>query len=283
MDIDEFNARRETISTAHGEVGYADVGTGPATVFVHGVLVSGFLWHNVIGALAGERRCLAPDLPGHGRTPAGAVHTISEMADWLGGFCDALGLDRIDLVANDTGGAVAQVLAARRPGLLRTLTLTNCDTRDQIPPEAFKDEVEAARAGLLAPLFGAAYANPDLARGAFAKAHEHPERLSDDVIREFGHPFRDLDGGRVAERAVLALDPADLIAVEPALAELDVPTLIAWGTGDVFFDVRWAYWLNDLIKGADGVTEIPGGKLFWVEERAAELVPLLRQHWAAHP
>jgi pimeloyl-ACP methyl ester carboxylesterase len=206
---------------------------------------------------------------------------LPDLAAQLDEVRAALGLDEFDLIGNDTGGAVCQIYAAGHPARLRTLTLTNCDVHDQIPPEAFLPFVEEARQGRMAPALRAFYADPERARQALGMSYEHPERLSDEVVRELFGGFRDLDGARAAEHAVLSLDSADLMAAEPGLAALDVPTLIAWGTGDVFFDVSWAYWLNDAIKGADGVVEIPGGKLFWPDERAAELVPLLRRHWGS--
>jgi pimeloyl-ACP methyl ester carboxylesterase len=72
-------------------------------------------------------------------------------------------------------------------------------------------------------------------------------------------------------------------AIEPALARLETPTLIAWGTGDTFFDVSPACWLRDAIAGAERVAEIDGGRLFWPRERASELVALAREHWSTHP
>ena len=53
-----------------------------------------------------------------------------------------------------------------------------------------------------------------------------------------------------------------------------------WGTGDIFFTRCWADWLVDLIPGATGVIEIPGGRLFFPDERAGELVAALEAHWA---
>ena len=283
MDLTDFNAQRSTIHTPAGRIAYVDIGTGPTTLFVHGVLMSSYLWRNVIRELAGDRRCVALDLPGHGRTPLnpGQGLALPDLAEWLESFCTALGLEAVDLVANDTGGAIAQVLAARHPERLRSLALTNCDVHDQIPPEAFKAAVAAAREGLMAPALVEMYAHPEQARKALAQGYEHPERLSDETIREYFGPFRRLEGARGAERVVTSLHAADLLAVESELAKLVVPTLIVWGTGDTFFDVKWAYWLKDAIKGAERMIEIPGAKLFWPDERAAELVPHLRQHWRA--
>ena len=56
-----------------------------------------------------------------------------------------------------------------------------------------------------------------------------------------------------------------------------------WGTDDIFFRRKWAYWLRDTIPGATEVVEIDGGRLFFPDERAAELTAALRRHWDAHP
>lgn len=86
---------------------------------------------------------------------------------------------------------------------------------------------------------------------------------------------------RQFEHCLLALGPGDLLAAEPGLARLAVPTLIVWGTGDVFFELSWAYWLKDLIPGATQVVEIDGARLFFPDERASELAGALRAFWAS--
>ncbi|MBO0730814.1 MAG: alpha/beta hydrolase, partial [Acidimicrobiaceae bacterium] len=59
------------------------------------------------------------------------------------------------------------------------------------------------------------------------------------------------------------------------------PTLIVWGTGDVFFDLKWAYWLRDTIPGAHDVVEVAGAKVFFPHERPQDLAPHLRLFWAS--
>lgn len=163
------------------------------------------------------------------------------------------------------------------------MTLTNCDVHDQVPPPVFKPVADAAREGQLAPLLGQLATDVELARkSAFAQCYEHPERVPDEVIAEYLGPFADERRARQLERTVAALDAADLLAVEPALAELPVPTLIVWGTSDVFFDVKWAYWLRDAIGGADEVVEIDGARLFHPDERADDVAPHVLGHWRAH-
>src|SRR6266542_2520707 len=102
MDRAEFDAHRATVRTEDGEIAYADVGVGDVAVFLHGVFLNGFLWRNVIAEVQAERRCIAPDLPMHGytRVAGDADLSLGAQAELVARFCDALGLDRVDLVAN---------------------------------------------------------------------------------------------------------------------------------------------------------------------------------------
>ena len=286
MEPRELDASRHSVSTKSGEISYIDIGTGPAALFVHGVGTNAYLWRNVLGALAGSRRCLAIDLPLHGQSPvaAGQDLSVAALASVLEDFCDALGLASIDLVANDTGGAVAQVFAARNPHRLATFTLTNCDTAGNLPPEPFKPVVEMAAAGTLAPAMTAMMGDLAAARdAAFGSAYEHPEKVDLQIIRAYLEPcFGTPERARGFERLLTSLDSADLEAVEPQLRDLKVPTLVVWGTGDSFMDVSWAYWLRDTIPGVTKVVTIDGARLFFPEERPEDLVPHLTEHWAAH-
>ncbi|MER6575948.1 alpha/beta hydrolase [Nonomuraea sp. NPDC001023] len=259
---------------------YVDVGRGPVTLFVHGVGTSSYLWRNVIAELRDERRCVALDLPAHGGSEPRDDLSIPALAEAVEELCAGLGLDEVDLVANDTGGAVAQVFAVRHPGRLRSLTLTNCDVHTNTPPEAFKDTVELAVRGELAGLVAAVLDHPELLAGtALGAGYEHiddPAELVDAYLRPI---LAKPDGGRAFERLLASIDAADMVAIEPRLTVLTVPTLVVWGTGDVFFDVSWARWLRDTIPGVREVVEIEGGRLFFPDERAAELVPHLRRFW----
>lgn len=284
MQLHELDAHRHTVTTRSGDISYLDIGTGPTALFVHGIGTNAYLWRNVIGELAGRRRCIALDLPLHGRSPVtpGQDLSVAGLATVLDDFCDALGLDGIDLVANDTGGAIAQVFAARHPQRLATLTLTNCDVSDNLPPEAFKPVVELAAAGALAPTAHAMLNDIDAAvQVSFGTSYEHPERADREVTRAYLEPcVGSMERAREFERLLVALDPGDLRAVEPQLRTLSVPTLVVWGTGDEFFDVSWAYWLRDTIPGVARVVTVDGARLFFPEERPMDLVPHLEQHWA---
>jgi pimeloyl-ACP methyl ester carboxylesterase len=262
------------------DISYVDVGDGPVALFVHGVATSSYLWRNVIAELRDERRCVAIDLPLHGGSAPRDDLSIPALAEAVEELCAELGLDQVDLVANDTGGAVAQVFAVRHPARLRSLTLTNCDVHTNTPPESFQPTIDLAAKGELAPLTVALLDQPELlAQTAFGDGYE---RIDDpaDLVDHYLRPILDKpDGPRAFERLLTSIDAKDMIAIEPLLTVLAVPTLVVWGTGDVFFDVSWARWLRDTIPGVKEIVEIEGGRLFFPDERAGELVPHLRRFW----
>jgi pimeloyl-ACP methyl ester carboxylesterase len=281
---------RRNISLTRGDVAYVDQGDeeagAPTALFLHGVLVNADIWRNVIWPVADMRRCIAPDLPAHGATPLPADSvadlSLNGLAAMLDEFCEQLGVAQVDLVANDTGGAVAQVFAARYPERIRTLTLTNCDVHDNFPPDAFKPFVDLAESGEFGPMVAAMAGDLALARSevGFGMGYAHPDQLSDEVLVSYLAPFVP-DQGKALERLLTASSAAELMAVEPLLAELQAPTQVAWGTGDAFFGPEWAERLASMIPGVQRVVLIPDAMLFWPDERAAELVPLLREFWQA--
>src|SRR4051795_3790331 len=94
---------KRSVATASGRIAYAEAGSGPVALFVHGVLLNGHLWRHQLAALSDLRRCIAPDLLAHGDTEIGASQDVSVTANakMLGEFLDALHIDRVDLVGND--------------------------------------------------------------------------------------------------------------------------------------------------------------------------------------
>jgi pimeloyl-ACP methyl ester carboxylesterase len=268
--------------TPIGDIAYAERGRGPAALFVHGVFLNHGLWRHVVDRVADMRRCLAVDLLGHGatRTPADADVSVTGQAEMLEAFCQRLGLDQVDVVGNDSGSAIVQIFAARHPERIRSLTLTNGDVHTNFPPDAVKPLIDAAAQGLLPGIGRRMLDDIEDARAQFAVGYEHPELVSEETLRGYLEPlFATPEATRHLERFILALDPSHTVSVEPLLRRLQAPTLVVWGTGDVFFDVEWAYWLRDTIPGTRKVVELDGAKLFFPEERPEPLAVALREHW----
>ncbi len=253
-----------------------------AALFVHGVFLNGDLWNGVAERVSDLRRCIAPDLLAHGFSEEreGADVSFAGQADMLAQLLDALELERVDLVANDSGGGIAQILAARHPERIATLTLTNCDTHDGWPPPAFAPTVELARQGGMPALLRAFAADPEAARNAFSVGLEHPDKLADDQLRGFFEPLvRSPARVTAFERFFHAMDCAQTVAIEPGLRRLEAPALIVWGGADVFFERRWAYWLRDTLPNVRRLVELPTAKLFFPLDRAEDLAAELRAHW----
>jgi pimeloyl-ACP methyl ester carboxylesterase len=70
------------------------------------------------------------------------------------------------------------------------------------------------------------------------------------------------------QRFLAAFDCSHTLAIEQQLRTLRAPTLIVWGTDDVYFDVRWSHWLAQAIPGTRKRVEFAGARLFFPEERA---------------
>lgn len=277
-------ALKKSAMTASGRIAYVEQGTGPVALFLHGVLLNGYLWRNQLETLADMRRCIALDLLAHGDTEIDPDQDVSATANarMVGEFLDALRIDEIDLIGNDSGGGIAQIFAALNPGRVRSLTLTDCDAHDNWPPDAFKPFLEMVAAGGLRATVEAMLADKGIYRsaGALGPAYEYPDRVTDATIEIYLRPFL-RTGGRLRdlERFLLAFDCRHTLAIEQSLRALKAPTLIVWGTDDVYFDIRWSNWLADTIPGTKRRVELQGARIFFPEERAAELNRELRAHW----
>jgi len=287
-EMERLDKHRSRVHARSGPASYIDTGgPGRPALFLHGVGTSAYLWRHVIDQLGGQRRCVAVDLPLHGHTPAATDQDFSlpGLARFVAGFCDALDLTGIDLVANDTGGAIAQVFAVSKPERLHTLTLTNCEAHDNLPPKALLPTVLLARMGLFARLAPRVVhviprADERFAGTGYQDVASLPKEIS---LAWLERALGTAEAARQFQRLLTSLHARDLLAIEPALARLQVPTLIVWGTSDKFFHRKWAYWLRDIIPGATDVVEIDGGRLFFPDERATEFTAALRRHWADHP
>src|SRR6202034_2606722 len=276
----------DVVETPSGRIGYASAGSGPVALFVHGVVLNKHLWRHQLAALSDIRRCIAVDLLAHGDTEITPDQDVSVTANalMLKEVLDALQIDQVDLIGNDSGGGIAQIFAAPNPERVRRFTLTNCDAQDNWPPEAFKPFVDMVKAGGLRDTLNALLGDKTIYRspGALGPAYERPETVTDEDIETYLRPLvRTEQRTRDVQRFVEAFDNRHTRAIEPQLRALRAPTLIAWATDDIYFPVKWAHWLAEAIPGAKPPVELEGARLFFPEERADEFNRLLHDHWSA--
>ena len=286
MASQQTTASKRSVATPSGRIGYTEAGAGPVSLFVHGVLLNGHLWRHQLAEVSDVRRCIAVDLLAHGDTEIASDQDVSVSANarMLWQFLDALEIEQVDLVGNDSGGGIAQIFTALNPSRVRSLTLTDCDAHDNWPPEPFKPFLAMAAAGGLRGTLDAMLADKNIYRSAQAlgPAYEHPERVTDETIEAYLRPLVGTEQRtRDLERFLAAFDCKHTVAVEAELRKLNVPTLIVWGTDDIYFDVRWSRWLAETIPGTRRRIELNGARIFFPEERSAEFNQEVRAHWLA--
>jgi pimeloyl-ACP methyl ester carboxylesterase len=229
------------VTTPSGTIGCVDRGTGPVALFVHGVLRNGYFWRNQLANLADLRRCIAVDLWVHGATTTVATQdmAVTANAQMLAGFLDALKVDRVDLVGNDSGGGICQIFAALYLERVHSLTLTDCDAHDDWPPEAFRPFVAMVAAGRLPETLRAMLADKSKYRSpqALGPAYEKPDAVADATIDSYLRPhLRSASRTHDLERFVNAFDCRHTVSAERRLRCVQAPTLIVWGTDDIYFD-----------------------------------------------
>src|SRR5712664_2736338 len=66
MNKNKSSPIQRSVQTPSGRISYTEQGTGPVALFVHGVLLNGFLWRHQLADLSDIRRCIAVDLLAHG-------------------------------------------------------------------------------------------------------------------------------------------------------------------------------------------------------------------------
>ena len=285
LDAAAFRASRRLVATPFGRIAYVERGSGPDALFLHGFPMNGFQWRGSMERLSRHRRCLAPDFIGLGYTEAPGQQDLSPQAqtDMLAAFLDRLSIPAVDLVANDSGGTIAQLFVAQHPARVRTMLLTNCDVHENSPPAQMRNSIAAARAGtydqkVQRHLDDRAYARSP--QGIGGSAYVHPASLTDEALEYYFRPLVQSPLRRTQlNRHLAAFEPNPLLAIEPALRRCTAPTRMVWGTADQLFPVKWAEWLDEALPGSRGVRLVEGGRLFWPEERPELVAEEARRLW----
>ncbi len=264
------DAGMPTIQLPEGPVAYEDHGTGRAVVFLHGVLVDGSLWRDVAPAVAEHARAIVPTLPlgahehpmrpGSDLSPPGLARLVDR-------FLAALELEDVVLVANDTGGAIAQIVAANHPERIGALVLTDCDAFDTFPPKMFAylrvlPHIPGAFAITAQTLRLKALWRLPLTFGLGTKGP-----LDEELVAGWLRPLRENPAIRPDVKAVLrGAHPRHLHAVVPRFGAFRKPVVLCWSREDRLFPPALAERL---------AAAFPDSRIDWVDD-AWLFVPLDR-------
>ena len=238
-----FGEARE-IQLEQGSVRYREAGSGEPVLFVHGVLVNGALWREVVGRLSGRFRCVVPDLPLGGHpvplrpeadlSPKGVAKIVADLME-------ALDLRDVTLVGNDTGGAICQIVISDHPGRIGRLVLTNCDAYEAFFPLVLRPVQVGAR------VFGTRFVDflawtlkPRPIRRLMLRTGAR-RRVDDEVVDTYFAPLlRDPAVRRDLARFLAQVSNRYTLEAARSFPGFRRPVLIVWGEDDLFFLKRYA-------------------------------------------
>ena len=253
------------IELSAGTLDYTDTGgEGPVLLLLHGLMMDASLWDEVVADLGPGYRCLAPVLPlGAHRRPMkpDADLSLPGIARLVTEFTDRLGLNDVTVVANDTGGAIAQLLIAdpsQCVARVARVVLVSCDAFENFPP-GLTGKTLVAAGRLPAALFGLFMQQLRLRpvrrlpiafgwltkRGDAATARWIKPVLTDSAIRR--------DTVRVLR--AIAANKRLLIRAAESLPGFNRPALVVWARGDRVMPPEHGIHLAELLPDAK-LTEV---------------------------
>jgi pimeloyl-ACP methyl ester carboxylesterase len=271
------------VELSSGTLAYRELGDGRPVLFLHGLLVDGRLWRKVVPSLTGSARCIVPDWPlgAHRRalapdadlSPPGIAGLVAETIE-------RLGLERPVRVANVTGGAIAQILVARRPELLGGLVLTPCDAFENFLPPPFRPLQWLARVPPLLrvatrPLAARPFRRLPMAFGWLTK-----RPIPDEVVDAWLEPwFTDPGVRRDTVKLLRSISSRHTLDAAERLPRFAGPSLVVWAREDRVFPLDHGRRLAALLRAS--LTEVEDSYSFVPEDRPDVLVAELRRFLAA--
>ncbi|MBK6845665.1 MAG: alpha/beta fold hydrolase [Gemmatimonadetes bacterium] len=241
------------------EIGYDDVGSGDAVVFLHGFPHHRALWASQVAALVDRARCIAPDLRGFGESSVHPPYSVDQYADDLAALLDSLRIERAVVCGLSMGGYVALAFWRRHRARVRALILMDTragndsaegrERRDQMIALARQRGSEAVADAMITGMVG-------------KRTREKCPEVVDDVHRMLeSAPVDGVVGALEALR-----DRPDSTAT---LETIDVPTLIVVGEDDVLTPPGEAMLLHAGIRGSTLEVIAGAGHVANVERPAA--------------
>ena len=270
---------------------YVDEGSGEAVLMIHGNPSWSFFYRDLIQALSGDHRTVAPDHIGCGRSDKpddrGYDYTLDSRVADLNSLVEKLDLREITLVVHDWGGMIGLAWAVQNVDRLSRLVVMNTAAfplpdRNRIPAS-----LRLARTpGLGALLVRGANA---FARGAVRTCVTRAP-MSKDVAAGYLEPY-DSWAHRIAVHRFVQDIPlqkgdrawATVRGTADSLHRLtDLPMLLCWGMRDFVFDEEFLDEWTARFPAAE-VHRFPDCGHYVLEDASREIVPLVRGFIEAHP
>jgi pimeloyl-ACP methyl ester carboxylesterase len=286
MSISPQLGREHRVEIPAGTISYRDRGEGSPIVFVHGVAVNGDLWRQVVPRLGAGHRCITPDLPwGSHSIPLepDADLSLPGMARITADFLEALDLDNVTIVANNTGGAVAQALVGHHPDRIARLVLTSCDAFEKFPPTPQKYLLVMARSRVLTWIVAYSAQFKPIQRLPTAYGFVTSRAMPPDIMCSYTDPVRlNSHIRRDFRRMLRAVDTRYTFEAAARLTNFDKPALVLWAENDKIFPRDHGRRLAGLLPQGR-FQLITRSRTFIPEDQPDLLVSAIDDFLATHP
>jgi pimeloyl-ACP methyl ester carboxylesterase len=240
MPLLSVNGAQVNITDSGAPPGRPDA---PTVVMGHGLLFSTSMWRHQTEALRSTYRCVAVDWRGQGGTPPGAGgYDMDSLYDDLVGVIEHLGVGPVHYAGLSMGGFVGQRLAARRPDLVRSLTLVDTSAGPEDPEKISRYRLLATIYGLVGmrPLLG--QVAPIMFSPAFLATPEGKATVNT-WVSELRR--QDRRGTKSAIRGV-----TDRLPILDEIPRITAPTQVVVGSADVATPVAKAEAIVAAVPGA---------------------------------
>ena len=236
-----------------GTIQYDELGEGLPVMFLHGALSNHHTWNRVLEPLSEHFKCIVPILPLGGHfIPMNETANLEPpaIADLLSEFAHKLSLGKFVLVGNDTGGAYAQVFAAKYPDKIYSLVLSNCDALDVFPPAQFSSLQSSIDIPLYTDLMALLFKWKPFLKTKWALGLLSSTLSKEEIYEDYVKGFVYNAGVRADfKKVVKGWSTSHTQEAAQTLAQLNMPTLLLWGTGDKkLFPASLAEKLHNLLS-----------------------------------
>jgi pimeloyl-ACP methyl ester carboxylesterase len=285
MSISRELGEQREITVQGQRIRYRTTGDGSAVVFVHGLLVNGDLWRGVVPTVAAAgHRCITPDWPlgSHEVAVPGADLTPPGVARLIADFLAELDLYDVTIVANDTGGALTQLLITADPSRIGRVVFTPSDCFDRFFPPLF------AMLPRLAHVPGATWLLAQLLRWravqrlpiAFGWLAKRP--IAAEIADSFTAPSRRDRAVRADLRRFMSgVHKRYTLAAAEQFGGFDKPVLLAWAAEDRLFPITLGRRLAAAFPNAN-LVEVGDSYTFVPLDQPAMLAGLIVEFTGAH-
>jgi pimeloyl-ACP methyl ester carboxylesterase len=212
------------------EIVYLEGGQGEPVLMLHGFAGNKDNWTRFAKFVTPTHLVVALDLPGFGKSTYAeeGSYSMSDQAQRLDRFTDALGFKKFHVVGNSMGGHISARYAIMFPGKVLSVGLFNtAGVMSPVPSELFRRLLRGERNPLLVT---SAEDFDELVKFLFVQPPDIPWVVKGYLVQEALHH-------KASNSRIFKQISGEVGALEPDLGKINARTLVLWGDSDRVLDV----------------------------------------------